>query len=107
MDLNDDTPGIYVLETRTFYYMVTGGRIGVNVVDKLRGILLRRGILSHVREDPRQTKPSYRIIKYEEAAEKGIQTEAVYASQHIKKVALAKEKAAAEKKQNRGSGGWG
>ncbi len=104
-ELNDETPGLYLSEEKTFYYIVTGGRMGINPIDRLRNVLMQRGVLSYVRENPNSSKLPFRICKYEEVREREIQVHPIYATPHIQK--LAEEEAITQETVKPGTGGWG
>lgn len=91
-----EVTGILCKKDRTFYYLETGHHSPRNVVDRLRGLLINRGLISYHREDPSDRSAPYLIMSLAEAKDKGVDVEVVYLNKHIEKTV----KSQVEKKQS-------
>lgn len=89
--------GILCRKDRTFYYLETGNLTPRNNIDRLRGILLRRDLISYHRTDSNDRSPPYRIITLEEAQEKGLNIEVVYLNKHIEQTVKAQKEKRSQK----------
>ncbi len=80
--------GIYVKDRKTFFYLETGGKPCRSPLDKLRSVLMQRGILEYDMQDERLTiyNQPYNIISYADAEEKQYDVEVIYLNQHVKKL---------------------
>jgi hypothetical protein len=82
-----DIQGILCRADRTFYYLDTGAAAVTNSIDRLRGILLRRNLISYHRKDPNDRAPTYKIITLDEAQEKGLDIKCLYLNKHVEEQA--------------------
>ena len=94
--------GILCRQDRTFYYLETGNLTPRNNIDRLRSILMTRGLISYHRTDATDRTDPYRIMTLKEAEEKGVQTQVIYLNKHIEKVVKAQQQ-----KKERNSNPWG
>lgn len=80
--------GVYVKESKKFFYLETGGKPCRSPVDKLRSVLMQRGILEYDSQSERLTiyNEPYSIITYAEAEEKKYEIEVVYLNAHVQKL---------------------
>lgn len=84
--------GLFCRKDRKFYYLETGHATAYNSIDRLRGILIRRGLISYHKKSRNDTSVPYKIMTLEEAQEKGLEVEILYLNKHIEKTIKAKEK---------------
>ena len=101
MEPDKDTQGIYVRSQKTFYYYVTGAGQNPNAMYRLKSALLAKGLLSYVRENPRDTTPLYKVMTYADALDKGVDVQPIYVNDHVRKL----HEGDAEVKKP--GGGWG
>lgn len=97
--MDNKSLGIYIPETKTFYYLESGRISVTNTIDRLRSALVNRGIITF---DPtrgtRQTQ-NYEIISIKQAQLDDRTIEAIHISQHTKNMV--------EKTTTTPTGSWG
>lgn len=85
--LKDSTKGILSYDTKKFYYLETGDLVYFgNPIPRLKQTLLMRNI---VKIDDFSSKQA-EILEWKEAKLKNAETEAIFLSQHIKKLVESK-----------------
>jgi hypothetical protein len=88
----DNIPGIWCRKDETFYYLETGQSFRASNLDKLRNILVTRGLITYVFDDPRYREATYKVMTYREAVKAQHEIKVIYANEHIRSVMANKEK---------------
>lgn len=78
--------GLLVPENKTFYYLEANGITVANSLDRISKILLSRDLIRETGEMPDLTATKPVVMTLLEATEKGYHVQALYITQHIKKV---------------------
>ena len=80
--------GIYVKDRKTFFYLETAGKPCRSPLDKLRSVLMQRGILEYDMQSERLTiyNEPYSILTYANAEEKQYEIQVVYLNPHVEKL---------------------
>jgi len=83
-----ETKGIYVKDRKKFFYLETGGKPCRSPLDKLRSVLMQRGVVEYDLQGERLSihNEPYVIMTYLEASEKQYDMEVVYLNPHVKKL---------------------
>lgn len=76
-----ETLGIYVPDKKTFYYLETGTIRGINVIDRLRGILLSKNITEWKPQS--ESDQNGKMMSLHDAEEKQYKTERLFLNAHI------------------------
>jgi hypothetical protein len=82
----NSTKGIWTRKDETFYYLETGQALTASNLDKLRNILVKRGLITYVFENPRRREATYKIMTLGEAKKAKYEVQVVFASAHVKRI---------------------
>ena len=88
----DNITGIWCRKDETFYYLETGQSLRASNLDKLRNILVSRGLITYVFNNPRYREATYKIMTYKDAVKAKHEIKAVYVNEHIRSALAIKEK---------------
>jgi len=88
--------GVWTPSNKTFYYLQAGPHHLINVIERLRSILVARELISYVKRDPNDREPAYRVMTMETAKERGYAVEEIFLNKHVQKV-LEQQKLKVEK----------
>ena len=86
--MTKDTPGIFLVANKTFYYLETNGIRSRTYFSRLKKALMVRGLLNYKGTKEELTEERTRLMTAGEAEEKGYTIEAIYLNQHIKEVSV-------------------
>jgi len=85
--------GIYLPETKKFYYLEAGDSWVGNTVDRVRKTLTQRGLIK-ISFDNLQKQMNYDILSLKDATEKDYDLVPIYISKHIEQLYKNKDNAA-------------
>ena len=77
--------GIYIQETKTFYYLEGGGNYIGNKVERVRKALIQRGLIKPTL-NTNYSKATYEIIGFADAEKNGYEKQPIYLSKHIQSI---------------------
>ena len=87
--------GIWCRKNKTFYYLESG-HIGINhPVDRVKKVLMRRGLLNMDLNDLSINKDPYKVMTWADAIELTYPVEVLYLNSHIRQVVTADNEATA------------
>ena len=73
--------GVYLYDTKTFYYIEAGQNYISNTVERIKRVLIQRNIL--LPSMGPQKGSSYTVISYYDAMQKDYQVKPIFLSKHI------------------------
>ena len=81
--------GIYIYETKVFYYLEAGDNYIGNTLERVRKTLIQRGLIVP-NLNTNYSQPSYKIVSCKEAEKEGYEFKPIFLSKHIKDIYLSK-----------------
>ena len=79
------TPGIYIHETKTFYYLEAGDNHVGNTLDRVKKALIQRGLIVYDL-NTNYYQPSYCFVAIDTAEKNDYTIQPIFISEHIKKI---------------------
>lgn len=83
--------GIYLPETKKFYYLEAGDSWVGNTVDRVRKALTQRGLMK-ITFDSMQKQMNYDVLSLKDATDKDYDLVPIYISKHIEELYKNKDK---------------
>lgn len=88
--LNKKTPGVWCEKDRNWYYLETNGHATTQPIEIIKRKLLMKDLIGQNINKTTDFK-DYKIMKYEEAKEKGFEIVCLYLNKHVRQSMATEE----------------